>query len=102
MEDNPKGVFSQTTDDVHQIGDIRAYNHCKYETIGNSNILSNLKDIYNEDRNYKEEFKHLETLNIVQVMVFEEFDELEWVKIVLSRIHDQFYQLVNQLVEITK
>lgn len=62
-----------TPDGVLHVKNIRVYIHCKYETIGNVDIWNDLKDALNEDRTFKTEFKHLETLNLVQIMDFEEF-----------------------------
>lgn len=41
-EDDPEGSFSQTPVGILHVEDIRAYIHCKYETIGEVNIYSEL------------------------------------------------------------
>jgi hypothetical protein len=43
-----------------------------------------------EEGELKLEFTKLKDLNILQMFEIYEFDELEWIKIILRRIHDQF------------
>lgn len=76
--------------------------HYKYESIGNANIYHELDNMTESDRSLILEFKHQENINPVHVMNFHEFDEVEWIKIVLTRIHDQFFWLGDQPTKISK
>ena len=89
MEDDSEGAFSQTPHGVLHVEDIRAYIHGKLEIIGNTQIIRDLRDIM-EEGEFKSEFAKLKDLNIFQLFKFYEFDEPKWIKIILSRIHDQF------------
>jgi hypothetical protein len=89
MEDDPEGALSQTPHGVLHVEDIRAYIHYKFEIIGTTQIIRDLSDMM-EEGELKPEFTKLKFLNIFQIFKFYEFDEPKWIKIILSRIHDQF------------
>jgi hypothetical protein len=80
---------------VLHVEDIRAYIHCKLEIIGNAQIIRDLSDMM-DDGELKLEFFKLKDLKKFQMFEFYEFDEQEWIKIILSRIHDQFIWMGDQ------
>ena len=102
MEDDSKDAFSQTLEGVLHVEDIRLYIHCKFEIIGNKDIWKDLSEIFKEDKTLNPESGYLQNPNILQYMDYEEFDELEWIRIVLSRIHDQFIWVGDKPTMITK
>ena len=50
----------------------------------------------------KDEFKIIERKGLTHALDFPNVFKIEWIKIVLSRIHDNFIWLDNGLVKITK
>jgi hypothetical protein len=101
MEDEPEAAFSQNPHGIFHVEDIRAYIHCKIEIIGNAQIIRDLRDMM-EEGELKHEFTKLKDLNIFQMFEFYEFDELEWIKIILSIIHDKFIWMGDQSTMIRK
>ena len=86
--DDPLRAFSQVLENVLHVEDIRGYIHCKIESIGDSNIHNDLEKICRNDLSLKLEFAYLEWLNLVKHMFYTDFDNHDWTRIILSRIHD--------------
>lgn len=95
MKEDPEGALSQTPHGVLHVEDIRAYIHSKMEIIGNAQIIRDLSDMM-DDGELKPEFAKLKDLKKFQMFEFYDFDELEWINIILSIIHDQFIWMGDQ------
>lgn len=94
IEVDPLGAFSYIPYEVLHVKDIRAYIHTNLEeTRGSqlSNLYSN--HLLGGDYKIKLKFKVLEEKNCIQVANFSLFEEDEWVRYVLSIIHDKFMWL---------
>lgn len=82
--------------------DIRVYSHCNIEELGNAQMLKLYIDhMIDRMGNLKPEFKMLEEKGFTQFVNFSDFDEPEWVRYILSKIHDKFMWL-DKPHEITK
>lgn len=89
--DELEGAFSRTPMGVMHVEDIRAYVYCKKELVGLDRIRSHLETMMNPDKTFTEEFTHLENHPIIKYATAYEFYESEWIKILLSRIHDDLF-----------
>ena len=98
MLDDPLGTFSQVPENVLHVEDIRGYSHCKIESIGNSNIHKDLEKICRNDLSLKPEFTYLERLHLIKHMFYMDFDNQDWIRIILSRIHDDLLWLGDLVV----
>ena len=67
--------------------------HYKIESIGDFEIQKELENMRNNDLSLKFERKYLEHLNLVKNMFYIDFDNNEWTRIILSRMHDYFLWL---------
>ena len=68
--------------------DIISYIHFKIESIGDSEIHKELEKMCNNDLSLKPKHRFLESLNQVKHMFYTNFDNNEWTRIILSRVHD--------------
>ena len=82
------------------IEDIRCYIHCKIESIGDSDIHKDLEKIFKNNLSLKLEFAYLEMLNLVKQMFYTDFDNEDWIKIILRRVHDDLLGLGDSMVSI--
>lgn len=99
LQIDPEGAFSQTPYGILHIEDIRAYIYCKYDILGIDDISTQME--YMTDNGVmREEHKHINQLSIMKILDLCEFDEDEWFKILLSRVHDQFIWIGDKLVKI--
>lgn len=74
--------------------DIRAYIHCNIKEFGNLDMSSlYAKHMVDDFENLKSDFKNLESKGFIQFVHFSVFDKPEWVRYVLSQIHDEFLWL---------
>lgn len=101
MEDDPEGAFSLNPHGVLHVEDNRAYIHYTLDIIRNSQIIRDLRDMM-DNGELKPEFYKLKDLNILQMFEYYEFDKPKWIKIILSRIHDQFIWMGDQPTIINK
>lgn len=101
MLDDLEGAFSRTLMGVMHIDDIRAYIYCKKEPIGLDRIRSHIETMMNPNMSFKDEFTHFTNHPIIEYVTAYEFYELEWIKILLSRIHDDLFWIGEVLVHIT-
>lgn len=100
LEDEPVREFSQTINGLLIMEDYRAYIHCKFETIGDYDIVSKIDRIFKQDISFKEVFEHLGKLNVTQVIFHHELKNEEWTRIILSRIHDNKFWINSEPIEI--
>lgn len=94
VEDDPSGTFSSVANRVLNVEDIRAYIHCNIDELGSAQMLK----LYTQHMidgmgNLKLEFKLIEEKGFTQFIKFLVFDEPEWVRYILSRMHDEFMWL---------
>lgn len=85
IEDNPKGAFSSVPYDVLHNEYIRACIHFDLEELGNMDML-NLYNKHLADSlgNLKLEYKVLQEKGFSQFIHFLLFDEVEWIRFILS------------------
>lgn len=94
MEVNPIGAFSFILHKVLHVDDVRAYIHYEIEETSSKDILDLYTDnIMDEIGNPKPEFVQLQRKGFTQFVNFLIFDEKEWVRYVLNRIHVEFIWL---------
>ena len=98
MVDDPLGMFSRVLENVLHVEDIRGYNHYKIKGIGDSDIHRDLEKICRNDLSLKPEFAYLERLNLVKHVFYTNFDNQDWIRIILSRIHDDLLWLGDSVV----
>lgn len=84
MENNPEGAFSQTPFGVLHVEDIRTYIHCKFESIGDLEIMKEMNEVLDDQGVLKVEFTNLDNCRLITYMEQHEFSNAEWVRIVLS------------------
>ena len=68
------------------------------ESIGDEDIHKDLEKICRNDLTLKPEYVHLKKLKLVKQMFYMDFDNEEWVRIVLSRVHDDLLWLGHSVV----
>ena len=88
MVDDPLGTFSRVSENVLHVEDIRRYIHCNMESIGDVDIHRDLEKICKNKLTLKPKYAHLERLKLVKKMFYTDFKNEDWVRIVLSRVHD--------------
>ena len=86
--DDTIGAFSKVPKNVLHVEDIRSYIHCKFESIGDAKIHKELEKMCNNILTLKREYASLNELNLVKYMFYIEFNNHEWTRIILSRVHD--------------
>ena len=91
-------AFLHIQDNVLHVEDIHGYIHCKMERIGDVDIHKDLEKICNNDLTLKPEYARLERLNLIKKMFYTDFENEEWVRIVLSRVHDVLLYLRESIV----
>ena len=98
LVDDPVGAFSCIPDNILHVEDICGYIHYKMESIGDADIYKDLEKICKNDLSLKPEYARLERLNLVKKMFYTDFENEEWVRIVLSRVHDDLLWLKESFV----
>lgn len=98
--DDPLGVFSQIHSNVLHVEDSQSYIHCNFERIGDEDIHKDLGVMCNNDLTLKSEYAHLSELNLIKYMSYIVFDNHEWTRFILSRVHDEMFWRGNVLVTI--
>lgn len=74
--------------------DVRAYIHYNIQELGNVDMLSlYTKHMMDNFGNLKPDFKSLQDKGFIQFVHFSAFDEPEWMRYVLSLIHNEFIWL---------
>lgn len=94
MELDPVGYFSFILHEVLHIDDVQAYIHYEIEETDSEDILDlYTENIMDEIGNPKPKFAQLQRKGFTQFVNFSTFDEKEWVRYVLRRIHAEFIWL---------
>lgn len=91
--DDPLGAFSKVLKNVLHVEDIRSYIHCKIESIGYVEIHKELEWMCKNDLTLKLEYTNLNELNLVKYMFYTKFNNHEWTRITLRRVHDDILWL---------
>lgn len=94
LEDDPSRAFSSVPYKLLHVEDIRAYIHSNIEELGSAPMMK----LYTHHMicrmgSLKLEFKSIEEKGFTQFINFSVFDEPEWVKYILSRMHNKFMWL---------
>lgn len=96
------GALSSVPSSVLLVEDIHSYIHCKLEELGDKFIRNDLKGLCVNDQ-LKLEYLPLKTKGLSNVVDFPDMFHEDWVKYVLSKVHDQFLWLETQApIKITK
>ena len=98
---DPSGVLSTIPLQVLIIQDVRYYYTCKVGSIGDMEIRETYGKFY-ENGVLKEEFKNFEKKGLTCALDFPNVFKIEWIKIVLSRIYNNYLWLENGQVKMTK
>lgn len=94
IEDDSEGVFSSILYDILQNEDRRAHIHWDIEELRNVDMLTlYTKHIVSSLGNLKPKYHILHDKGFTLFVHFLVFDEAEWVRYILSKIHDEFIQL---------
>ena len=96
--DDPIGAFSQVLENVLHVEDIRGYIHCKIESIGDTEIHKELEKMCRNDLSLKPKYRYLEQLNLVNHMFYMDFDNHEYTRIILRRVHDDLLWLGDSII----
>ena len=86
--DDPIGAFFQVLKNVLHVKDIRGYIHYKIESIGDTKIHKEFEKMCNNDLSLKLEHAYLEQPNLVKHIFYTDFNNHEWTRIILSRVHN--------------
>ena len=81
------GALSAILDKVVMVQDVRKCYNCKIGAIGDLEI-SNAYEKLCDNGKLKDEFSIVEKKGLTKVLVFRSAFKTEWIRIVLSRIHD--------------
>lgn len=101
-EINMTDALSSVPSDVLLVEDIHSYIHCKLKELGDKFIQNEFKGFCVNDQ-LKAKYLPLKTKGLSNVVDFPDQFHDEWVRYVLSRVHDQFLWLETQApIKITK
>ena len=92
------GEFLQVPKNVLHVEDRKSYIHYKIESIGYTKIHKELEKMCNNDLSLKLEYAYLEQLNLVKHMFYMNFDNHEWTRIILSRVHGDLLLLGDSII----
>lgn len=96
------GALSSVASDVLLVEDIHSFIHCKLEELGNKFIQDEFKGFCDYGL-LKAKHMHLKTKGLLYVVDIHNQFHADWIKYVLSRMHDQFLWLeVEAPIKITK
>jgi len=102
LEVDPLGAFSSVPHGVLHTEDIRVYIHANFEDFGESKLMDIYhKQLIDDSFEIKPQYKAIRDKHFAQCIHFPYFEEDEWVRYVLSRVHDNFLWL-NKPFKITK
>ena len=100
-KNDPSGALSMILPKVVMVQDIRKCYNCKVKGIGDIEIYQ-AYDKLCENRALKEEFKIVEKKGLTCALEFFVAFKIEWIKIVLRKIHDGCLWLEGGPIKITK
>ena len=100
-KNEPAGALSMIPPKVVMIQDVCKCYNCKVGIIGDMD-LRDVYDILCDNGVLKEEFSIVEKKGLTRALDFPTAFKIEWIKIVLRRIHDGYIWLESGLVKITK
>ena len=98
---DPSGALSMLPPQVLMIQDVRCCYTYKVGNIGDMEIRETYGRLC-KNRVLKEEFKIVERKGLTLALDFPNVFKTKWIKIVLSRIHDNSVWLDNEMVKIKK
>ena len=100
-KNDPAGALSMILVKVVMIQDVHKCYNCKVGSIGDME-LGDAHDKLCDNGVLKEEFSIVEKKGLTRALDFSTTFKMEWIKIVLSRIHDGYIWLEGGKVKITK
>lgn len=101
FEPDDKTAFSLILNRVLLVEDVRFFTKCRVEELGHVEI----SDTYDElctDGKLDNKFEHIKIKGLTEALVYPRVFKPQWVKLVLSRVHDDFMWLQEQPFKITK
>lgn len=101
FEPDDKTAFSLIPDRVMLVEDVRFFTKCCVEELGHVEI----KDTYDElctDGKLNSKYEHIKIKGLTEALTYPRVFKPQWVKFVLSRVHDDFMWLEEQPFKITK
>lgn len=99
--DDLEGAFYRAPMGVMHVEDICAYIYWMKEPVRLDRISSHMETLMKLDMTFMDEFMHLENNPIIEYVTAYEFYESEWIKILLSKIHDDLFWIGEVPVRIT-
>ena len=100
-KNNPAGALSMISDKVMVVQDVRRCYNYKIGPIGDLEIYNAYNKLC-DDGILKEKFSIVEKKGLTKALAFPIMFKTEWIRIVLSRIHDEAFWLEQGPVKITK
>lgn len=100
-EPDDKTTFSLIPDRVLLVEDVKFFTKCQVEELGHVEI----KDTYDElctDGKLDSKYEHIKIKGLTEALTYPHVFKAQWVKLVLSRVHDDFMWLEEQPFKITK
>lgn len=95
VSDDPSFMLSKIPKNVIHLEDVGSYLRSMFQNVGEDHISKEFDNIYNQD------IKYLKDNNLVKLLFYYEFDNEEWTRIILRRIHDGRFWLADNVVEIS-
>ena len=88
LQPDDSRAFSRFPPRVSLVEDERSYIHCKISKLGDLDLDKAYKELCDDGGKLKEEHKHLEVKGLTNALHFLKVFKIEWIKIVLSRVHN--------------
>ena len=101
FEGDLMGMLSSILPKVIMIHNVRSCYMSKIGEVGDCEIREDYENLCDEGT-LKEEFKIIERKGLTPTLEFLRNFRMEWIKVILRRVHDMKYWLKNGQVEITK
>lgn len=86
---------------VMHVENIRAYIHCKKELVGLDRLRAHMETMMKLDKTFMDKYAQWSNHPIGEYAMTYEFYESEWIKILLSRIHDDLFWIGEVPIRIT-
>lgn len=96
-----KTAFSLIPDRVLLVEDVRFFTKCRVEELSHVEISDTYDGLCTNDK-LDSKFEHIIIKGLTEALVYPHVFKPQWVKFVLSRVHDDFMWLQEQPIKITK
>lgn len=91
-ESDDKTTFSLIPDRVLLVEDVRFFTKCCVEELGHVEISDTYAELYTDGK-LDSKFEHIKIKGLTEALVYPRVFKPQWVKFVLSRVHDDFMWL---------